>query len=484
MRRIEALASAQPEPPPLMERAGLAAAELARELAGASGKPVVVIAGPGNNGGDAFVLARHLKRAWFDVRVTFTGDEHKLSGDASAALSGWQQAGGVISAELPELRECALVVDGLFGIGLEREVTGRYAELVSRMNDALAPVLALDVPSGLESDSGRVLGCSVRASHTITFIGLKAGLLTLDGPDHAGTLHVAPLGLDAPTLVSQKGSVIGPEVLNDALPPRALNSHKGTFGSVAIVGGAPGMVGAAFLAGRAALKLGAGRVYVGLLDERAPAVDAVQPELMLRNAAAALELDHLTALALGPGLGQSPQARAMLQQALASALPLVVDADALNLIAVDPELQSMVPARCAPTVLTPHPAEASRLLAARTEEVQHDRVSAALHLASTYRCGIVLKGAGSVCAWPDGQWAINTSGNPGMASAGMGDVLTGIIAALLAQGTSAEASLAAGVYVHGAAADALVSRGVGPIGLTAGELIDSARHLVDCCRKT
>jgi hydroxyethylthiazole kinase-like uncharacterized protein yjeF len=227
------------------------------------------------------------------------------------------------------------------------------------------------------------------------------------------------------------------------------------------------------------LKLGAGRIYVGLLDERAPAVDAVQPELMLRNAAAALELDHLTALAVGPGLGQSPQARALLQQALASALPLVIDADALNLIALDPELQSMVSTRHASTVLTPHPAEASRLLALGTQEVQQDRVSAALRLAKTYRCSIVLKGAGSICAWPDGRWAVNTSGNPGMASAGMGDVLTGIIAALLAQGASAEAALGAGVYLHGAAGDSLVAAGQGPVGLAAGELIDSARDLLN-----
>jgi hydroxyethylthiazole kinase-like uncharacterized protein yjeF len=239
------------------------------------------------------------------------------------------------------------------------------------------------------------------------------------------------------------------------------------------------MVGAAFLAGRAALKLGAGRVYVGLLDERVPAVDAVQPELMLRNAAAALELDQVTALAVGPGLGQSPQARVLLQRSLASALPLVLDADALNLIAVDRELQAMVPSRQPATLLTPHPAEAARLLGCDTRDVQRDRVSTALRLAETYRCGIVLKGAGSVCAWAGGTWAINTSGNPGMASAGMGDVLTGILAALLAQGASPEAALAAGVYLHGAAADALVAGGHGPIGLAAGELIDSARALLN-----
>ena len=479
IRRIEALAARLPGPPALMERAGRAAAELARELAGGSGKPIVVIAGPGNNGGDAFVLARHLKSGWFDVRLTFSGDEHKLSADASAAFSAWRDAGGQVQRDVPPTRECALVVDGLFGIGLQRDLTGRYAELVSWMDNANAPVLALDVPSGLDADTGRVLGRAVRASHTITFIGLKAGLLTLDGPDHAGELHLTTLGLDASALVPASGSIIGPEALRTALPPRQLNSHKGTFGSVAIIGGAPGMVGAALLAGRAALKLGSGRVYVGLLDPGAPRVDSFQPELMLRGAAEALGLDQLTALAVGPGLGVSGEAQTLLHTALSCPLPLVLDADALNLLSTLESLRASVAKRPAATLLTPHPAEAARLLGVASAEVQRDRVGAALSIAEKYEAGVVLKGAGSVCAWPDGKWAINTSGNPGMASAGMGDVLTGILAAFLAQGAPPENALPAGVFLHGTAADALVRAGTGPVGLTANEVIDAARDVLN-----
>ncbi len=479
VRRIEALAAAQPDPPQLMERAGLAAAELARELAGGSGRPIAVFAGPGNNGGDALVLARHLKSWWFDVRVFFTGDARKLSKDATAALDAWHAAGGALAADVPRVEHCALVVDGLFGIGVQRELTGRYAALVTTINAASAPVLALDVPSGLESDSGRVLGCAVRASHTITFIALKPGLLTLDGPDHAGALHLAKLELDAPALVPCSGAVIGPESLPQALPRRKLNSHKGSFGSAAIVGGAAGMLGAALLAGRAALKVGTGRVYVGLMDERALPVDPVQPELMVRSADAALGLDQLSVLAVGPGLGVSAQSSALLAKAVQSSLPLVIDADALNLLSGDEALRSTLTDRRAATVLTPHPAEAARLLRVSTAEVQRDRIGSALALAAQYRCGVVLKGAGSVCAWPDAKWAINTSGNPGMASAGMGDVLTGIITALLAQGATAEAALTAGVYLHGAAADAAVASGRGAVGLVASEVIDAARDVLN-----
>jgi hydroxyethylthiazole kinase-like uncharacterized protein yjeF len=479
IRRIEALAVARADPPRLMERAGLAAAELARELAGGSGKPVAILAGPGNNGGDAFVAARHLKSWWFNVVVTFTGDAQKLSPDAAEAFEAWRSAGGTVTAETPQAPHHALVVDGLFGIGLQRDIAGRYAELVKWINEARAPVLALDVPSGLESDSGRVLGCAVRASHTITFMGLKPGLLTLDGPDHCGTIQLAPLGADAANLVVSAGSIIGSQVLGRALPARRANSHKGSYGSVGIIGGAPGMVGAAILAGRAALKLGAGRVYVGITDEAAPAADTGQPELMLRHAEAVLEIEHLTSLAVGPGLGQSTHARTLLQVALRCNVPLVLDADALNIIATDHGLRSDLMLRSAPTLLTPHPAEAARLLGVATGDIQRDRVAAALKLAETHRSAIVLKGAGSVCAGRNGRWAINTSGNPGMATAGMGDVLTGILAALLAQGVDADVALAAAVYLHGAAADALVAEGKGPVGLTAGETIDAARLLIN-----
>jgi hydroxyethylthiazole kinase-like uncharacterized protein yjeF len=474
IREIEAAAAALP----LMERAGLAAAEVARTVAPESGRPILIVAGPGNNGGDAFVIARHLKRWWFKVCVVFHGDAAKLSRDASAALTAWREAGGKVANNIPA-GEWGLVVDGLFGIGLQREIAGPYADLVAKMNAISAPKLAVDIPSGLESDTGAVLGHAVRADHTITFIALKPGLLTGDGTDHCGEIHVASLGLDAGTLRSPYGRVIGDGILNQGLPGRKHNSHKGDYGSVAVIGGAQGMVGAALLAGRAALNTGAGRVYLGLLASNAPLLDPMQPELMLRSADGALKLEHLSALAVGPGLGQSADAASIVDWALASALPAVLDADALNLAGSSTALKRKLLQRRAPTLLTPHPAEAGRLLGCSTAAVQRDRIAAAHRMATELQSLVVLKGAGSVCAAPDGTWGINVSGNPGMASAGMGDVLTGIIVGLLGQGVAPATALQLAVHLHGAAADTLVARGCGPIGLTASETIDAARTLLN-----
>lgn len=479
VRAIEMAAAAAPQPPELMERAGLAAATLARELAGGSGKPVLIVAGPGNNGGDAFVVARRLKEWWFNVQVVFGGDEGKLSQDARQALRAWRAAGGETRADLPESGDWGLVVDGIFGIGLERKVSGRYAGWVAAINSMNARVLALDTPSGLHSDSGRVMGCAVRADHTLTFIALKPGLLTLDGPDHCGHLHLETLDLDAQQVPAARGFLIASGVLNTALAPRRRNTHKGDYGSVGVIGGDHGMVGAAFLAGRAALKLGAGRVYLGLIARDAPGIDPEQPELMVRNADELLKLGHLDCLAVGPGLGQAPDAAFYLGIALESPLPLVLDADALNVVAAQPALADRTRSRDAPTLLTPHPAEAGRLLGIATHEVQNDRVGAAATLAANLNSLVVLKGSGSICAAPDGTWHINTSGNPGMASAGTGDVLTGFLVALLAQGAEARTALLAGVHLHGAAADAAVAEGRGPVGLVAGELIDAARRLLN-----
>jgi hydroxyethylthiazole kinase-like uncharacterized protein yjeF len=239
------------------------------------------------------------------------------------------------------------------------------------------------------------------------------------------------------------------------------------------------MVGAALLASRAALKLGTGRVYTGLIARDAPLFDATQPELMIRPADEVLKLDHLACIAVGPGLGLLPDAAEYLDWALETPLPLVLDADALNFVGMDAALATRLTARGGPTLLTPHPAEAARLMGISTAEVQADRIRAAKALAAKYRAFVALKGAGTICADPAGSWHINTSGNPGMASAGMGDVLTGMVAALLAQRIDPHSALLAAVYLHGAAADALVARGVGPIGLTAGEVIEEARSIVN-----
>ncbi len=337
-------------------------------------------------------------------------------------------------------------------------------------------MLALDIPSGIHSDTGQVLGRAVRATHTITFIGLKPGLLTLDGPDHCGKVSVADLSLQKGG--ATKGWIAEPSLFRNVLKPRPGNFHKGMAGSVGIIGGASGMAGAALLAGRAALKLGAGRVYAGLLEPMA--VDTHALELMLRHPDDVLGLD-LDAIVVGPGLGQGERAETLLGAVLASEIPCVLDADALNLIAENEDLRKACARRKADTLLTPHPAEAARLLAETTANVQADRLKAARALSANLNAHVVLKGNGSILVARDGHWYINTSGNPGMASAGMGDVLAGMLGALLAQKYSGETALVLGTHLHGCAADECVKSGTGPVGLTASELTHSARKLWNTC---
>jgi hydroxyethylthiazole kinase-like uncharacterized protein yjeF len=475
IRGIEQAALAGLTGPGLMERAGTAAARLAERLC-LDGRPVLVLAGPGNNGGDALVAARLLRQAFHRVEVVFMGTPERLSADARTAHDAWLAAGGCCRPALPEGRQWGLVLDGLFGIGLARAPEGPYAELIARANQLGAPILALDVPSGLDADTGVARGATIRATHTLTFLAHKPGLFTADGPDHAGRIHLDTLGVRVEQ--PPAGWLLTGDEVAGLLPRRRRNTHKGSFGAVGVLGGATGMVGAPLLAGRAALKLGAGRVFVALLDEQAPSVDPVQPELMLRRPEDLFDAP-LTTLVVGPGLGQSAAAARWLAQALELPLPLVVDADALNLIAQRPELAALTAARTQPTLLTPHPGEAARLLACEPQTVSAGRIEAAIRLSTLLSAFVALKGAGTVCAMPDGSWFINTSGNPGLASAGTGDVLAGMVGALLAQGLTARDALLAAVYFHGAAADRLLCQGKGPVGLTASELADAARALIN-----
>lgn len=433
--------------PSLMERAGRSAAEFVRQLIKGSRAPVLVCAGPGNNGGDARVLARVLKEQGTRVVVVSPG-------------------------ETVPAGSYALVVDGLFGIGLTRPVSGIHAELIARINEFAGPILALDVPSGLDGDTGRVLGVAVRATHTLSFIGGKPGLYMLDGPDHCGEVIAANLGLH---LDEFPGALLAIDDFRECLIPRKRNSHKGSYGSLTVIGGAAGMAGAALLAARAGLKLGAGRVFAGLLH--ALAVDPLQPELMLRTPDDALA--QTTTAVVGPGLGTSDAAVEILRRIASADFPVLLDADALNLLAAHPVLAARVARRAAVTVITPHPAEAARLLQTTTDAVQADRVGAALQLAQGFKAHVALKGCGTIVAHPDGHWRINTTGNPGLASGGSGDVLSGMAGALLTQGWPADAALSAAVYLHGAAADALAAAGDGPIGIAAGELIPAARILLN-----
>jgi ADP-dependent NAD(P)H-hydrate dehydratase / NAD(P)H-hydrate epimerase len=463
----------------LMERAGLAAAELARTLLGENGSSILVFAGPGNNGGDAFVAARHLRKWWYRVTVVFAGDADRLPADAREAWAKLRAEGGETIHAVPPAGSWDLIVDGLFGIGLTRDLIAPYFELVERINSLRSPVLSLDVPSGIDADTGVIRGVAVRAGHTLTFFGLKPGLLTGEGVDYAGEAHVATLGLDSTALPEAAGRCLDRTAVTGLLTPRAKNSHKGLYGSLGILGGAEGMVGAAFLAARAALYGGSGRIYLGLLAGDQTGIDLLHPELMFRAPQELLAMDHVTCLVVGPGLGQSAPAARVVDRALGTKLPLVLDADALNLISGDSGLQQLLRAREAAAIITPHPAEAARLLGSNVAAVQRDRVHAACELAQRLHSFVVLKGAGSVCAAPHGGWFINTSGNPGLSVAGMGDVLAGLIGALLAQGLGAEQALLLGVHVHGAAADALLERGVGPIGLTATEVTKEARTLLN-----
>ena len=465
---------------PLMQRAGLAAADWAGELASERNRPVLILAGPGNNGGDALEAARLLRERFYDVRLVFVGDPATLPKDAAAAHERFVAAGGSALSAIPDEDRWALIIDGLFGIGLSRAPEGLYAQLIGTANrlaerDGCA-LLALDCPAGLNGDTGTPLGATIRASHTITFIAGKPGLLTADGPDCCGELRIAGLDIPADPSLPPDGHIVSCADFSERLKPRRRNTHKGNFGGVGILGGGKSMVGAALLAGRAALKLGSGRVYVGLHEPEPPPVDLVQPELMLHRADTLLQLE-LQALACGPGLGRSGEAIRLVEQALKCPLPVVLDADALNILASDGRLEGNLYNRIAPAIMTPHPAEAARLLGASVREIQADRVGAARELARRYGCHIALKGCGTVIATVDGRWWINSTGNPGMATAGMGDVLTGIIVSLLGQNWPAEQALLGGVHLHGAAADRLVAQGIGPIGLTAGEVIEAARCL-------
>ena len=478
LRAIEASARSLP----LMQRAGAAAAQRARDIAGERGGHVLVLAGPGNNGGDAFVVARWLREWFFDVTVVFAAAPERLPVDAAAAHRAWIDCGGSTVDRLPRDWRGDLIVDGLFGIGLTRALSPDYAAWVAWVNAAATPVLALDVPSGLDADTGTTRGACVRATATATFIGCKPGLLTADGPDVCGDVSIHSLDIELPADTPANGHRLDWAALAAALPEslarRERNVHKGTFGTVAVVGGASGMVGAPILAARAALGLGCGKVWVGFAADDHPAVDWGQPELMLRDADSVLA-DGPDVVVCGPGLGSAAKAGTRVAKVLAMPVPVVLDADALNAIAADTDLATAARSRGAPTLVTPHPAEAGRLLGLATAAVQADRLGAALALAERLHAHVVVKGAGSVLAHPDGTWDINASGNPALASAGTGDVLAGIAGAMLAQHVDAKSALRLAVCLHGAAADACVAAGNGPVGLAAGTLVGAARALVN-----
>jgi ADP-dependent NAD(P)H-hydrate dehydratase / NAD(P)H-hydrate epimerase len=464
----------------LMERAGAAAAGVATAMLARRSGPIVVLAGPGNNGGDGLVMARVLRAAFHDVIVVFSGDATRLPPDAARAHAAFVAAGGSTHPELPVVRP-ALIVDALFGLGFDRALPEAHAQWVRWANAQAAPTLALDIPTGLRADTGIATAPAIRADATATFIGLKPGLLTAEGPDLCGAISVHELGIAAPRSPAQGHLLEWPAVaakLPEAFARRVKAVHKGSFGTVGVIGGRSGMIGAALLAGRAALRCGAGKVRVGFVDADVPGVDPLTPELMLAEAAQVLEAGA-DVWVVGCGMGTDDAALAALRRTIDGKIPLVLDADALNVLASDPKLARAVRSRNGPTIVTPHPAEAARLLDSTVAAVQRNRLAAAESIAHALRAHVVLKGTGTMVAHPDRRFDINGSGNPGLAFAGSGDVLAGMIGACLAQHADAVAASRIGVCLHGAAADALVARGIGPIGLSGAELVDAARELLN-----
>jgi len=459
----------------LMTRAGEAALDLVVE-AWPRARRLLVLCGSGNNGGDGYVVARLARAAGLEVAVAALSDPSRLGGDAARAYADFVSHGGQAREFDASLLPAAeLVVDAMLGTGLDREVGGVYAQCIDSVNAACTAVRAVDVPSGLNADTGAVMGRAVRADRTITFVGLKAGLFLGGGADHVGTLSFARLGV--PEDAGRAEPVmrrIDPADVTQVLPRRRRSAHKGENGRVLVVGGGPGMPGAARLAAAAALRAGAGLVTVATRPEHVAAIVAGRPEIICHAVASGQELEPLLrqadVVALGPGLGRGEWSRTMFEAALAGGKPLVVDADGLNLLAAEPR-------RGSDWILTPHPGEAARLIGCSVAEVQADRLGSVRALAGRFGGVAVLKGAASLVLGPSGLPWVCTAGNPGMATAGMGDVLTGVIAAVWAQHRDAEAAAAVGVLVHATAGDAAAR--AGERGLLATDVIERLRECVN-----
>jgi len=454
----------------LMERAGAAVFEAVRQLF-PDARRYLVLCGGGNNGGDGYIVARLAMEVGIPVDVCALRDPAELGGDAALAAGRWREKGGVpLAWPLEALDAYDVIVDALLGTGLDREPTGAYAEAIEAVNHANALIAAVDIPSGLHADTGVALGVTVIADLTVTFIGVKRGLFTADGPDHSGDVLFDDL--NTPDSVhdseSDSGILIQENIFENLLFDRPLNSHKGDYGSLAIVGSEVGMSGAVRLAGEAALRAGAGKVTIGTRPEHASLVNISCPELMVRAVTgpedAGLLLEASDVVVAGTGLGRTDWSRAMLRACIDAGKPMVLDADGLSLLAdMEPERGPR------DWVLTPHPGEAGRLLGTSAREVQRDRVAAAQAIAQRYDAVAVLKGCGTVVARPDGVYAICPLGNPGMSTAGSGDVLAGVIGALLGQGLDTWQAAQAGVVAHASAGDLAASQ-VGQRGMLASDI--------------
>jgi NAD(P)H-hydrate epimerase len=458
----------------LMERAGSAAFALLRERFPRA-RRITVMCGPGNNGGDGHVLARLAREA--GLAVTVLSPVSTAGAQAHPTKIGARAANGTVQAFSAEhLNACDVIVDALFGTGLERPLAGEWRAAIEAINASGRPVFSLDVPSGLHADTGRVLGAAVRASVTLSFIGLKAGMFTAQGREHCGLILFDDLGVPSAVFdgIAPLARRITERSLRGLLAPRTRHAHKGDAGRVLIVGGQPGMPGAVRLAGEAAYRAGAGLVTIATDPAHAASIGAARPELIAQGVSDASALQPLLAgaqvLAVGPGLGQGAWGRALWQAALTAAVPLVVDADALNLLAAQPSTR-------ADWVLTPHPGEAARLLGVTPAEIEADRFAAAQAIVRRYGGVCVLKGSGTLVASSDRPLWLCDRGNPGMATGGSGDVLTGVIAALLAHGLAPINAARLGVWAHASAGDLAIASG--ERGVLASDLLTPLREVIN-----
>jgi hydroxyethylthiazole kinase-like uncharacterized protein yjeF len=508
----------------LMRRAGEAVADLLlRRWPNAVGAPVLVVAGKGNNGGDGFVAARKLTQAGARVHAILLARAADLKGDAARAYRDYVAAGGSVTEVTDEgsigdaipARKPIAIVDAIFGIGLNAEVRGLARNAIESINrvgglgavasgpsagqggtgtemggrgaGSVSPVVAIDIASGVNADTGAVMGAAVAAALTVTFGYAKYGHVSYPGAGFTGELEIAEIGFapEAIDEIAPRGRLIEADDAAALLKPRSADSHKGTYGHPLLIAGSRGKSGAAILASRGALRTGAGLVTAAIPESIAAIVAGGQPELMTEpmpdregHFAAPVAIEELktladgkTALIAGPGIGVSDDTHALVKwlvgEGAQEGRPLLLDADALNVVAaIGP---AVLKSAKGPVVVTPHPGEMARLLGISTRDVNADRIGAARRLTDLSGAAVLLKGARSVIATPEGRVFINSSGNAGMATAGMGDVLSGIVGALLGQGMTAGDALALGVFVHGFAADRLAMR-LGPVGYLAGDL--------------
>ncbi len=435
-------------------------------------KSIAVFCGAGNNAGDGFIVAKLALDAGLSVTVYSLTDSQTIKGDALIAYQNYVDAHGVIIPfQDKALIDVDVIVDALLGIGLDRPVTGLYALAIQTINKSIARVIAVDNPSGLNADTGHVMGFAVKADCTVTFIGLKQGLFTGNAANYCGEISYASLGV--PDSIFGGNSPSASRVIKKPLPIRDRCSHKGNYGHVLIVGGDFGYSGAVKMVGEAALRVGTGLVSIATRKEHAGLLNLNRPELMCHGVEGAEQLLGLMAKAsvivIGPGLGQSDWSKELFMVTINAQKPLIIDADALNLLALAPFTNTN-------WILTPHPGEAARLLDCSTLDIQQDRFASASALQDKYKGIVILKGSGTLIT-SENDCAVSTTGNPGMASGGMGDVLTGIIAGFVAQGLTLKESAQQGVYVHGEAADLAAKEG--ERGLLASDLMPYLRQVVN-----